>query len=273
MDDESTEDRENRMNIVRQLQKSFYQNENVIVPPKKGSRIMKELPLWRVQWTELPGYQNVLNVHVPHYTNMFQKILFSDTNPKYFGHIYLPGGSENLDNPDYKLEEGTKSSLVGVLMHISDYKQLDDGRLVMIAQAVEKFKIIEAHRHHSPYAIATVEIVPDEEFIESFDNDDNDSLADETKDPHALAVESSFQLHSYEIKPVSLEDCAVEGEAQIISVSPLSNFNAEYKVSDDFLQGSIDAHDRVFEIERKVGFIYKCIGISQPWTNNEKKSK
>lgn len=34
--------------------------------------IIDNLPLWRVQWTELPGYQNELNVHVAHYTHMFR---------------------------------------------------------------------------------------------------------------------------------------------------------------------------------------------------------
>ena len=244
IDDESAEDRAARMDMVRQLQKSFYQNEDTILPPKKGSTTMKDVPLWRVQWTELPGSQNVLNVHVPHYTNMFQKILFSDTNPKYFGHIYLPGGSENLDNPEYKLEKGTKSPLIGVLMQITDYKQLDDGRLIMIVQAIERFRVVEVERHHSPYSIATVEILPDEEFIDSFDDD-----------CHALAVGSAFQLHSFENRPVTLKDCAEESKSKTASVSPLSNFNGEHKIPESFMIGSIDEHERVFEIERKVTFM------------------
>lgn len=246
-EDESAEDREARMDMVRQLQKSFYQNEDVILPPERGSTIIKDLPLWRVQWTELPGFQNVLNVHVAHYTNMFQKVIFSDTNPKYFGHIYLPGGSDNLDNPEYKLEEGTKASMVGVLMQIADYKQLNDGRLVLIVQAVEKFRIVEAQRHHSPYAIATVEILPDEEFIESFDDGPADG------DNHIKAVESAFQLHPYEVRPITIADCAMEGETQGISVSPLSNFDAECKIPGKIIEGNIDAHDIVFETEQKVG--------------------
>jgi hypothetical protein len=246
-EDENAEDREARMDMVRQLQKSFYQNEDVILPPERGSTIIKDLPLWRVQWTELPGFQNVLNVHVAHYTNMFQKVIFSDTNPKYFGHIYLPGGSDNLDNPEYKLEEGTKASMVGVLMQIADYKQLNDGRLVLIVQAVEKFRIVEAQRHHSPYAIATVEILPDEEFIESFDDGPADG------DNHIKAVESAFQLHPYEVRPITIADCAMEGETQGISVSPLSNFDAECKIPGKIIEGNIDAHDIVFETEQKVG--------------------
>ena len=234
------------MDVVRQLQKAFYQNEDIILPPEKGSKIMKDLPLWRVQWTELPGFQNVLNVHVAHYTNMFQKILFSDAKPKYFGHVYLPGGSDNLDNPEYKLEEGSKASLVGVLMQIADYQQQDDGRLTLIVQALEKFRIVEAQRHHSPYAIATVEILPDEEFIESFD-DSGESISD-----HIKAVETAFQLHPYEVRSVTMEDCAIEGEMQRISVSPLSNFDGNFKIPENFIEGNLDPEDDLFETEQKV---------------------
>jgi Lon protease-like protein len=246
-DDENEEELAARMDLVRQLEKSFYQNEDVVLSPSEGTTIMKDLPLWRVQWTELPGFQNVLNVHVPHYTNMFKKIIYSDANPKYFGHIYLPGGSDNLDNPEYKLEEGTKSSMVGVLMKISDYKEMNDGRLTPLVQAVEKFRIVEAQRHHSPYAVATVEIIPDEEFIESFEDDFADS------DDLGRAVESAFQLHPYEMRPISIEDCAVEGEIQGISVSPLSNFDADFKIPKTMIQGNVDEQDVFFETELKVG--------------------
>ena len=251
LDDESPEERKARMDLVRQLQQSFYQNEDTILPPSKGSTIIEHLPLWRVQWTELPGFQNVLNVHVAHYTNMFQKILFSDSNPKYFGHIYLPDGSVNLDNPDYKLEEGSKSSMVGTLMQITDYKQMDDGRLTLIVQALEKFRIVEAERHHSPYAIATVEMVVDDEFVESFNDglDDKDRSIDDVK-----AVDSAFEFHPYEVRPVAIADCLMEGETEGISVSPLANFDSEYKLpkSISAKDTTIDLDDPVFDIEQKV---------------------
>lgn len=292
-ENESAEERAARMELVRHLQKSFYQNENTIFPPLKGSTIIKDLPLWRVQWTELPGFQNVLNVHVAHYTNMFQKILYSDSEVKYFGHIYLPGGSDNLDNPDYKMDvdqvkvggvrdKGTGSNttsssnnkgkggaaLIGVLMQIADYKQLEDGRFVMIVQALERFRVVEVQRHGSPYAIATVEILPDTEVMEAFESAFYKSDMGEI---HAMAVEEAFQFHPYEVRVVTMEE-STSKENNSLSVSELSNYDANYKlrggnanandndsstaaaaaVSTPVLQYDIDVDDIVFDMERKV---------------------
>ena len=110
-----------------------------------------------------------------------------------------------------------------------------------------KFRIVEAQRHHSPYAVATVEIIPDEEFIESFEDDFADS------EDLGRAVEAAFQLHPYEMRSISIEDCAVEGEIEGISVSPLSNFDADFKVPKTMIQGNVDEQDVVFETELKVG--------------------
>jgi len=212
IEDETPEERASRMELVRKLQKSFYQDEkrptydlndnssnrntnsNSTTTTSAttddggnsngGGTVITNLPLWRVQWTELPGSQNILNVHVPHYTNMFQKILQGNIkswdddddaddndddddndndNVYYFGHVFLPGGSENLDNPDYELRKGD----VGVLMKISDCRQHKiDGRLTVIVQALERFTIVNPIRSHSPYAIADVEIDPDQEQIQ-----------------------------------------------------------------------------------------------------------
>lgn len=266
----SNEQERERMEQIRHIQRSFYQDEGTgIQPPQRGSTIIKDLPLWRVQWTELPGYQNVLNVHVPHYTNMFLKILNSkDVEHRYFGHIYLPGGSENLDNEEYSLasattadndglEDGegsgggglkkTKASLTGVLMQISDYQQSDDGRLMLIVQALERFRVVEAKRHDSPHPIATVEIIPDRELVETKEelkneNNDKDDQEDEEidgGDDHdkflPKAVDEAFLWHPFEARPVSIDECTTpipdgkDGKpqsGQAIAISPLMNFDA-----------------------------------------------
>ena len=51
---------------------------------------IQDLPLWRVQWAVLPGMQNILHVHVPHYVHMFETV-FRGGRPWRFGHLYLPG--------------------------------------------------------------------------------------------------------------------------------------------------------------------------------------
>ena len=243
IEEESKEEKEARMKLVRQLQKSFYQDEiEEIKAPQKGSTIMEDVPLWRTQWSELPGYQNVLHVHVPHYTNMFQKILRSDAKSKYFGHLYLPGGSENLDNPEYQLKENTKAPLIGALMKITSHRELEDGRLILVVQALEKFRVVEAKRHHSPYSIADIEIIPDKELVHAqsvieldvADDDSTDAvdvgtsadIADTTDATKGLsdAVAQAFDFHGFEFQPVLQDDQMNEA-----AVSPLVNYDIDFK--------------------------------------------
>lgn len=205
---ETPEERHQRMELVKKLQKSFYKDEAGITVHECT---IENLSLWRVQWTELPGFQNVLNCHVAHYTHMFMKIL-SLEKPWYFGHLYLPGGSENLENPLYRLD-GEMATLTGVLMRVADYKQLEDGRLLLIVQALERFRVVEATQH-SPYAVATVELLPDEELMEI-----HSSNKDEEVDGRAAAVAESRRWESFEFRNVAVEDAGG-------GVSPLANFDA-----------------------------------------------
>jgi hypothetical protein len=69
--------------------------------------LLPDLPLWRVQWAALPGHQEVLHCHVPHYCAMFEK-LFRQPRPWRYGHLYLPEGSKNLGNPTYALQPGSQ---------------------------------------------------------------------------------------------------------------------------------------------------------------------
>ena len=274
IDNETPEERESRMKLVRELQKSFYKDEegpkilvkgentgtDAAVATNAAATILN-LPLWRVQWTELPGSQNVLNVHVPHYTNMFQKILrgksrrWGDTGTDgnederdgdgddelvyYFGHIFLPGGSENLDNPSYTLKEGD----IGTLMKISDSRQQSDGRLTLVVQALERFEIKRVERSHSPYAIADVTILPDfEQLVEAREigtaldpsgearSCDGDGL-DNTDDERArgVAVSEAFANHPFEYRRVSIDECEImsdDGTVVGLGVSPLSNYDS-----------------------------------------------
>ena len=76
---------------------------------------LADLPLWRVQWNALPGERQVYNVHVPHYTALFEKLV-RGPKPWYFGHILLPGGSANLRIPKYALPDGPEATTLGTVM-------------------------------------------------------------------------------------------------------------------------------------------------------------
>lgn len=253
---ESEEQLAKRMELIRQIQKAFYLDEEAVTAPGKGCTIMKQVPLWRVQWTELPGFQNVLNVHVPHYTNMFQKILSSNTTlkPMYFGHIYLPGGSDNLDNPEYAMYEGNANvAMIGTLMQISDYQQLHDGTLVLIVQGLERFRISNVIRHHSPYAIADIEILPDKELAEAH-GEDGEKEANGNSNGWIDAVEESFRMHPYENRAVGLADC--EAIQNTISLSPLSNYDGTFRPTNPLVsivvKSSSDQALKVLELEQKL---------------------
>lgn len=198
------------------------------------------LPLWRVGWIETPGRRNCLNVHEGIYTHMFESILStqSDTNdPLYFGHLYLPGGTkaaksgeeryrlktwrEELDDddrfddysksstlkaPDISTPSVDRSAVVGCLMQIVDHRRMEDGRLMILVQAVERF-VVDEVVETLPYSVANVQILLDKEDV-PFKEDDNDSNehVDENfcKYLRGNAVTASFFYHDYEFNKPKL---------------------------------------------------------------------
>jgi hypothetical protein len=116
------------------------------VSTKKAPTVLEQVPLWRVQWMKLLGYQRALNCHVPHYTHMFHHIVLNDPKPWLFGHLFLPEGSENLDSaanqlPQEPLFIGSKSTTQVTVtgMQVTNYQQFDDGHLALIVQVLDQF--------------------------------------------------------------------------------------------------------------------------------------
>ncbi|KAG7362084.1 ATP-dependent protease La LON substrate-binding domain containing protein [Nitzschia inconspicua] len=158
------------------------------------------LPLWRAPWQEVPGRSNVLNVHDPIYTSMFESILYQSStssssvpSPRYFGHLYLEGGSRNLSpkvtDEKYQLKNWRgerysddrpkttsnkqqfdrirpgqdpheSSAVLGCLMQIQDYRRMSDGRLLLLVHATERF-VVSNVVQDLPYSIADVQLLPD----------------------------------------------------------------------------------------------------------------
>ena len=267
------------MELVRQIQSSFYQPvdeaeaatnvDDAIDDEGGGGRrwlsrdphdasVLYNLPLWRVQWTELPGYQNVLNVHVPHYTHMFRTLLLQHPEPWYFGHVYLPGGSENLANPDYFLPERGEGDddddppreeaerprgvpTVGTLMRVTDYSELEDGRLALVVQGVGRMEVLAASQQ-VPYAVASeVRLLPDAECWEPrcssvagaapIDSDLSTAYGDASR---AVAAKESELLRDLEYyRTVAEEHVTSDGAVMVSGVSPLSNVNGSVSVDFD----------------------------------------
>lgn len=171
-----------RMEIVRSLQNSFYLSPDVVMtsdiePTMDNGGVLRNIPLWRVQWTELPGRTNVLSVHEPMYTHMFEEIIRRDKSSRFFGHLYLPSGTRNLrsHDPQHKLKTWKDhialpttqdcSAVLGTLMKITDFRRMEDGKLLLLVQAIERFVVTDIVQE-VPYGVAHIQLLPDREEIQ-----------------------------------------------------------------------------------------------------------
>jgi hypothetical protein len=225
---EKEDEEERRMAQVRALQMSFYKPSVVVdvecddngedeecsvsysnesgdvVTFDETTGILNNLPLWRAPWQEVPGRSNVLNVHDPIYTSMFESILYQQQqqyaqtgkkSPMYFGHLYLEGGSDNLSpkvtddkfqlktwkgesirkygserkdapNPLPGTNPHHSSAVLGCLMEIQDFRRMSDGRLLLLVHAMERF-VVQDVLQDLPHSVANVQLLPDVEELTS----------------------------------------------------------------------------------------------------------
>ncbi|KAL3930164.1 MAG: hypothetical protein SGPRY_001661, partial [Prymnesium sp.] len=144
------------------LERMLRMDETSSAPPQlEEGGVLRDVALWRVQWSLLPGFNQLLNVHVPHYTNMFSQLALSDPKvPRLFGHLLLPGGSKNLRDPRYALgQQNSQAPTIGTLMHMRAATPMPDGRLQVEAHAICTFEEIPCWR-------ADLRLLLDEEEID-----------------------------------------------------------------------------------------------------------
>ena len=258
--DLSDEEEKQRMAAVRFLQMSYYASERqpdaTHAQLNKTTGMVNNLSLWRVQWIEVPGRSNVLNVHEPIYTNMFEKILYGP-KPWCFGHLYLEGGSKNLKATPLSTwqnsTEKERSAVLGSLMKISDYRRMADGKLLLLVHAMERFVVADVVQQ-LPYSIANVQILPD---IEEIDPDVESVLGkseEEIRVARAMAFEESIRFHDYEYDPehvlpmpdhATLEASQVLGSA-IAKVLPYCPFSKTLEPPADRLPASLTPQGDAF---------------------------
>jgi len=202
-------DEAERMSMVRQLQKQFYSDAGTDMEYDESTGIIRNLPLWRVGWVELPGRSNCLNVHEGHFTNMFETILASGSN--WFGHLHLPGGSSALKSREnrfmlkdwateaqdqHRFDEPERSAVLGCLMRITDHRRMKDGRLLILVQAVERFVVTKSIQDF-PYGLADVQLLPDADALAGLDENFGAFR-------RATAVKETMMYMDYESKPILL---------------------------------------------------------------------
>jgi len=72
---------------------------------------------------------------------MFDGLLAGPAAGWVFGWLYLPGGSANLGAEGYGMAGGSQAPLVGTLMEVTRAVRLMDGKLLILATAVGRFKV------------------------------------------------------------------------------------------------------------------------------------
>ena len=286
--EEETLSEADRMELVRKLQKSFYQPTEMEdtgsstttttsttqgLDPSTG--IFHQLPLWRVGWVEVPGRANCLNVHEGHYTNMFETIL-AGPQPWYVGHLCLPGGTKaartgqtafQLKNwqseakDEERFDSSERSAVVGCLMRITDYRRLEDGRLIMLVHPLERF-VVQNTIQQFPFAKADVQLLPDmDHYLSEEGGDENYS-----KLARAKAVRESFAYQEYEFSTSKLLPLPKDEEylstqsafgSAIAQVLPFA-----FYADDDSLLESVDASD--ITTKRDTGDDVSLLGAPTP---------
>ena len=75
----------------------------------------------------------------------------------------LPGGADNLNNPDYDLaDEASRAPRDGTLMRVRSLKRLPNNNLAIVVQGLARIRV-ERGLRATPYARADVRVVPDAE--------------------------------------------------------------------------------------------------------------
>lgn len=168
-------------------------------PPLDRDGVWHNLPLWCVPWVEVPGRTNVLSVHDPVYTHMFERLLrmknsnsndpLSSTPPDcFFGHVHRPTSDNNNRRQRQELiawndDNATTTIGLGTLMRITDFRRLDSGSsssktstLLLLVQAMDRF-VVHTVVQSLPYGVAHVQLLPDREEFLSFEPETPPSTA------------------------------------------------------------------------------------------------
>ena len=103
--------------------------------------VLTDLPLCRWPFVLLPFSQRELNVFEPTYTLMFEQLLATE-RPWHYVHLYLPGGSKNLGDPQYALQPWNRSAVApssGTLMRVVEAQRMPDSRLRLVVQGLSRW--------------------------------------------------------------------------------------------------------------------------------------
>ena len=152
---------------VAKLKELFYKEETVSQDLAELG-LLRDVPIARFQMVLLPHQQAAFNIFQPQLVHMFEMLL-ATPKPWLYMHAWLPGGADNLGNPEYALPglgesgaTGPKATLQGVLMQVATAKRMPDARIVLTVQALGRALVVRGTQD-LPYSRADVQLLPDAE--------------------------------------------------------------------------------------------------------------
>ena len=157
---------------VQALKKLFYSGTEATVDVERAAArqngLLLDLPIARFRSVLLPHQQAGFNIFQPQLVHLFESLM-ATPEPWFYMHVLLPGGVDNLGNPDYALPglgvdgaPGDKATLQGTLMQIVATKRMPDARIALISQGLHRAVVVRGTRA-LPYARGDVQILPDAE--------------------------------------------------------------------------------------------------------------
>lgn len=130
---------------VQALKKLFYATDTDPQPEPlhlEEAGLLRDIPLARFRMVVLPHQQVAFNIFQPQLVHMFETLL-GTPKPWLYMHVQLPGGVDNLGNPQYALPglgedadgaPGKKATLQGTLMQVTAMERQPDSRIALICQ-------------------------------------------------------------------------------------------------------------------------------------------
>eukprot|EP00966_Prymnesium_polylepis_P284608 6575470-Prymnesium_polylepis.1 len=130
------------------------------------------LPLARFKMVLMPHQQSAFNIFQPSLVHLFETLL-ATSRPWLFATAQLPGGVDNLGNPEYALpglggdsgdaeSPGPSATLQGTLSEVVYARRMSDARLYLIVHCLRR-SIVVRGTQALPFSRADVLSLPDSE--------------------------------------------------------------------------------------------------------------
>ena len=181
--------------------------------------LLRDIPIARFQFVLLPHQQCAFNIFQPQLVHMYETLL-ATPEPWYYLHAILPGGAENLGNPEYALpttvngDAGPSATLQGTLMRVVAQKRRPDARITLICHGLCRAVVLRGTQA-LPYSRCDVQMLPDVEQLRAWKR--RGAVDDAAMLAAAVAEENCWRR--FEFAPIEIRNAIPP---------PFANVNPEY---------------------------------------------